>query len=322
MRRLLLCLLLPFLLLCCAPPLWAAESVFPTFMPKPYRDQAAAQAILQELGAIMEEARTLAADKDDLFLGRIHDLAAGLRYPLTMGDTLAGTLDALVNARSDKARRDAALQTARVAYGESVESVRAWLRAIRDLRAETAMLRRADALALLDRLETNCFASGAFLENTSKRCLPPAFTAPVRREQLLFINENQAQRLQNQRNAFLDTLSTDRNQQNFLGGLAYEKVSALRFPLMDAIRLSFFMERLFEGTDNATMRATALIVAQAVLDRHILTLRQAMQHIAAIQESRQGRPLDTALLAKTQDRHQDTLYFLEDVRGRLNRAQP
>ena len=322
MRRLLLCTLLLPLLALYTSPAWAAQSALGVLLPQPYRDEARTQAILDDLSAIMEQASTQGTP-DDVRMGRIHDLAAGLRYPLAMGDALAGALDTLVNARGDKARRDAALQTARVALSETVEGVRAWLRIIRDLRAEAVDQGDQERhVQLLNRLEASCTATGVLLENLSKRCLQPTFTAPVRRIPMLFLDEAQAQRAQIQKNSLLDSLSVDKTQQTFLGGLIYQKIESLRFPLMDSIRVSFFIERLFEGTDNATMRATALIVAQTVVDRHLLTLRQAMQHISAIEATRQGRDNDLSLLARAQSRHNEVFLLLNDIRDRFSKAHP
>lgn len=323
MHRLLICImLLPLLALHPFQTQAADTSALGQFVPKPYRDEAATQAILDDLTRIMDDSSTKASP-DDMLMGRIHDLAAGLRYPLAMGDALAATLDTLVNPRSDKARRDAALQTARVALYETVEGVRAWLRIIRDQRSLVAGQSGSEtAVQLLNRLETSCTEAGVLLENLSKRCLQPTFTAPVQRNPMLFLDEAQAQRMQTQKSALLDSLSIDRNQQNFLGGLIYQKIEALRFPLMDSVRVSFFIERLFEGTDNATMRATALIVAQTVVDRHALTLRQAIQHISAIEATRQGREYDLSLLARAQAIHGDALLMLDDIRARYNKAQP
>ncbi len=315
------CAALIFCLLGLAAPVGAAATIFPERQTGPFRGAASAAKLDAALAALMEKARTQGTP-EDMVMGRIHDLAAALRYPLSGSDALAVFLDSLPpvplnTADQLKLAREVSLQLSRVVLNQEIENTRAQLRAIRDLRAlEKAASGPALRASLLMDLENTCYAVGVYLQDFNKRCQDPRNTDPVKNERLRFLDEAAANALQERRKAFLNRLETDRQNQDFIGGVVAEKVSALRFPFLDAIRMGFFLERTFEATDDALARQAVLTQAAGVLERHVAVANLALAHIRAIAESRPDDAVKQRLLREAADLHQAVLNLLSDSLAR------
>ncbi len=309
-----------------ASPARPAATVFPQKDTSPYRNSASFASLDASLAAIMEKARTQ-GNANDAVMGRIHDLAAALRYPLAGSDALAAFLDSLPSPPANaadalKPARETALQLARIVLNQEVENTRAELRAIRDLRAqESAAPGPAVRGELLAELENTCFAVGVRLHEFNVRCRDPRYTEPVKGESMRFLDEAAANAAQERRQAFLDRLSTDRENQDFIGGVISEKVTALRFPFTDTIKMSFFLERLFEAPSDDIARQGTLTQADSLLDHHMAVIRLALAHIKAISAVGANTEAKQRLLREAAELHQSTLDLLADVRERCRRAQ-
>ena len=298
-------------------PASAAATVFPEKPTGPFRDAATFARLDTELKELIEKTRTMGT-ANDMVMGHIHDLAAGLRYPLASCDALAVFLDSLPAVAPDaseavKSLRNTSLQLARVMLNEDSENTRATLRAIRDLRAQEAA-HPGPALRdqLLTELENICYAIGAHLYAVNKRGMEPLYTERVKAETLNFLDEPAANAAQESRKAFLDRLATDRDNQDFIGGAIGEKVTALRFPFRIAIRTGFFLERLFEAPSDELARQGALTLAIQVLEREMALASLALGHIQAIAKARADDPIKQRLLQEAANLHQATLHLLSD----------
>ncbi len=315
------------MLLCLFGPaasVFAAATIFPEKRTTPFRDTGTLAQLDAVLATLTETARTGGTANDGV-MGRIHDMAAALRYPLAGGDAIAAFLDTLPPEQDTraqaKAAREAALQLARVLLNAAVEGTRAHLRAIHDLRsAETAAAPASVRAKLLAELESCCYAVGVFLQRINKWCLDPRYTNPVTGDSLLFLDETAARAAQAGRQAFLDRLETDRDNQDFIGAGVAEKVNALRFPFTDAVRAGFFLQRLFEAPGSEIERSTALSLAIVLFERHGASISLAQNHIAAIARARADDNVKQTLLRGASAQHQAALDLLRNAAERCRRA--